>query len=74
MFLPELPHPEHSNAHNTMLWEITLLKVIDVYIYLVVSKCESLHDTGQRPCIGLLYICYIYQEKILKDFYLYIPM
>lgn len=26
MFLPELPHPEHSNAHNTMLWEITLLK------------------------------------------------
>ena len=28
MFLPELPHPEHSNAHNTMLWEITLLKVL----------------------------------------------
>ncbi|XP_048745661.2 nucleolar complex protein 3 homolog [Ostrea edulis] len=26
VFLPELPHPEHSNAHNTMLWEITLMK------------------------------------------------
>ncbi|XP_061184775.1 nucleolar complex protein 3 homolog [Saccostrea echinata] len=26
VFLPELSHPEHSNAHNTMLWEITLMK------------------------------------------------
>lgn len=59
MFLPELPHPEHSNAHNTMLWEITLLKVIYVYTYLLVLKGESINDIEQRTCLRLLYICYI---------------
>lgn len=65
MFLPELPHPEHSNAHNTMLWEITLLKVIYVYTYLLVLKGESINDIEQRTCLRLLYICYI-QKVSLK--------
>lgn len=63
MFLPELPHPEHSNAHNTMLWEITLLKVIDVYKYLLVSKGESLHDTEQNLYWFIVYMLHLTRER-----------
>ena len=26
-YLPDLDDPEHCNAHNAMLWELTLLRV-----------------------------------------------
>ena len=26
-YLPDLPDPEHCNAHNTMMWELAYLQV-----------------------------------------------
>lgn len=58
MFLSELFYFEYSNVYNIMLWEIILLKVIYVYIYLFVLKCEFINDIEKRICFRLLYICY----------------
>jgi nucleolar complex protein 3 len=35
VYLPELPEPEHCHAHNTMLWELSLLKVNKLIIILI---------------------------------------
>ncbi|OWF43118.1 nucleolar complex protein 3 homolog [Mizuhopecten yessoensis] len=48
VFLPELSDPEHCNAHNTMLWELQLLK----HHYHPVTRRISAHVSLQTPTSG----------------------
>lgn len=53
VYLPELPEPEHCHAHNTMLWELSLLKnhfhpVVQKYATHI-GKMAPTSGEGQLP-------------------------